>query len=109
MVLILDYFKKYFNMLSLNRRYAMKKARVVFSTKPTVKEWFSDKIIRVVEKAKKVYGIDMGQVIVKRPDGVLFSAIIIPMKKIPVGSAVKVTEVICMYHGTVRAKFLVVQ
>ena len=79
-------------------------------TKPKVTNYFSEKNLQTVGPVEKVEGLEIGRVIFKRTeDGVLFSAMVIPMREIPVGSIVKITEISYLHNIDTRGKFSVVQ
>ena len=61
------------------------------SVAPTVYDWSPDQTFSVYEKVKKVDGLDMGRVIlIRHSDNRLLSAMVIPMRDIPIRTNVKI-------------------
>ena len=80
------------------------------NVEPTVTEWSPEDTIVVIKEVKKVDGLEMGRVILKRQNRrALFSAMVIPYREIPVETKVKVTEVTYMHGGGNIKNFLVVR
>lgn len=68
--------------------------RMEFLRTVEVTDWLPEETFVTFEEAKKIDGLDIGRVIVKRTkDGGLFSVLVIPMKEIQVHSQVKVSRV----------------
>ncbi|MDP2856266.1 MAG: hypothetical protein Q8N90_04125 [bacterium] len=77
---------------------------------PTVTNWLPETTFRVFKEVKRVDGLDMGRAIIRRTeDGILFSVMVVPMREIPVGSEVKISEVNYMHHPGLRINFFVVR
>jgi len=77
---------------------------------PIITNWLPNETFVVVDAVKKVDGFEMGRVIVRRnKDGVPFSAMVIPIKEIPVGSEVKIARVDYMHHHSMQKDFLLVR
>jgi len=76
--------------------------------KPVVNDWVPYDTVEVVEQVKKINGLEIARVIVRRGDGYLFSAMVIPVRYIPVGSTVKIVEVRYRNDPHIEAWFLMV-
>lgn len=61
---------------------------------PTVFSWLTTDTIKTIGEVTAVEGLPMGRVIVERgSDKNWYSAAVVPLRKIPVGSEVKICEV----------------
>lgn len=77
---------------------------------PIVTDWLPNETFVVVDGVKKVDGFEMGRVIVRRnKDGVPFSAMVIPIREISVGSKVKIARIDYMHHHSMQKNFLLVR
>ena len=67
--------------------------KTVMQTTPIVVEFIPSGTFQIISPVKKVDGIDMGKVLVELKDKRLFSVIVVPMRKIPIGTTVKIFTV----------------
>lgn len=77
---------------------------------PTVTVWSLNSTFVVIKEVKRVDGLEMGRVILKRQDrSGLVSAIVVPYREIPVGTKVKLVKVTYSHDGAWQKDFLVVR
>lgn len=80
-------------------------------TEPIVMDWLREDTLVTVGEVKKVDGLEIGRVSIKRSrDGSLFSVLVIPVREIPLGSEVKISEVLYVHNWMAgRKNFFVVK
>ena len=85
--------------------------KAVVYSEPTVTNWFSDETFKTVSEVKQIDGFEFGRVIVEHvgTDRQLLSALVIPMRKVPIGSTVKIVLVVYPRGYTWNDTFLAIR
>ncbi len=86
------------------------RVEMILRSEPIVTNWLPEKTFEVAYPVERVDDLEMGRVILKRTeDGQLFSAMVIPIREIPVGSTVKIVEVRYIHHPLMQKNFMMVR
>ncbi|OHA71228.1 MAG: hypothetical protein A3F15_00950 [Candidatus Wildermuthbacteria bacterium RIFCSPHIGHO2_12_FULL_40_12] len=84
--------------------------KAVIRSEPTITDWNPQDSFEVTEGVTRVDGFEMGRVIVKRAsDGQLFSAMVIPVRNIQIGSVVRIVQIDYMHNPVEERNFLVIR